>query len=264
LITIQTVTETLIRLAKQAIHPDTVLVFPDDLFEVQRTPSVILQGPKLTEDRFRRSQSRLFEKNVAELSFEECRFPRLYHLDFDLVVTVDREAELLGFHESVSRFLQLHPEIAIVDQGSLNLTELVPLGGLARVNLSNLRQSSGRIRIESCPVYDGDRRPARRSADPGPDLPVSRRRDRATNHSTVKENNRDRDQKPAVPTPDVQSLRPGNPSPRTARTQEHRPQGPLRRDQDRRKTRPGAHHRPDRRRGTGAGKAHGDRGRRKR
>ena len=113
--TIQTVTETLIRLAKQAIHPDTVLVFPDDLFEVQRTPSVILQGPKLTEDRFRRSQSRLFEKNVAELSFEECRFPRLYHLDFDLVVTVDREAELLGFHESVSRFLQLHPEIAITD-----------------------------------------------------------------------------------------------------------------------------------------------------
>jgi len=82
--TIQTVTETLIRLAKQAIHPDTVLVFPDDLFEVQRTPSVILQGPKLAEDRFRRSQSRLFEKNVAELSFEECRFPRLYHLDFDL------------------------------------------------------------------------------------------------------------------------------------------------------------------------------------
>lgn len=159
--TIQTVTETLIRLAKQAIHPDTVLVCPDDLFEVQRTPSVILQGPKLAEDRFRRSQSRLFEKNVAELSFEECRFPRLYHLDFDLVVTVDRESELLGFHESVSRFLQLHPEIAIADQGSLNLTELVPLGGLARVNLSNLRQSSGRIRIESCPVYDGDLRDGR-------------------------------------------------------------------------------------------------------
>ena len=52
-------------------------------------------------------------------------------------------------------------EIAIADQGSLNLTELVPLGGLARVNLSNLRQSSGRIRIESCPVYDGDLRDGR-------------------------------------------------------------------------------------------------------
>ena len=69
---------------------------------------------------------------------------------------MDREAELLEFQESVSRFLQLHPVIAIADQGSLNLTELVPLGGLTRVNLSNLRQSSGRIRIESCPVYDGE------------------------------------------------------------------------------------------------------------
>lgn len=159
--TIRTATETLIRLAKQAIHPNTVLVFTDDLFEVQRTPSVILQGPKLTEDAFRRSQSRLFEKNVADLSFEECRFPRLYHLDFDLVVTVDREAELLEFQESVSRFFQIHPVITVADQGELNLTELVPLGGLARVNLSNLRQSSGRIRIESCPVYDGDIRDGR-------------------------------------------------------------------------------------------------------
>ena len=159
--TIQTATETLIRLAKQTIHPDTVLVFNDDLFEVQRTPSVILQGPKLTEDRFRRGQARLFEKDTANLSFEECRFPRLYHLDFDLVVTVDCEVELLQFHEAIPRFLQLNPVIPIADQGELNLTELVPLGGLARVNLSNLRQSSGRLRIESCPVYDGEIRNGR-------------------------------------------------------------------------------------------------------
>lgn len=159
--TIQTATEALIRLAKQVIHPDSVLVFTDDLFEVQRTPSVILQGPKLTEDRFRRSQTRLFEKNEADLSFEECRFPRLYNLDFDLVITVDREAELLDFQESVSRLLQLNPVISVADQGELNLTELVPLGGLARVNLSNLRQSSGRLRIESCPVYDGEIRNGR-------------------------------------------------------------------------------------------------------
>jgi hypothetical protein len=42
--TIQTVTETLILLAKQAIHPDTVLVFPDDLFEVYRTPASSSRG----------------------------------------------------------------------------------------------------------------------------------------------------------------------------------------------------------------------------
>jgi hypothetical protein len=31
-----------------------------------------------------------------------------------------------------------------VDKGALNLTELIPVGGLRRVNLSNLRQASGR------------------------------------------------------------------------------------------------------------------------
>lgn len=41
------------------------------------------------------------------------------------------------------------------DHGTLNLTELVSLGGLKRVNLSNLRQASGRCRIEDCPVFDG-------------------------------------------------------------------------------------------------------------
>lgn len=154
--TIRTVTETLIRQVKADIHPDAVLVLPDDVFEVQRTPSVILQGPRLSENKLRRSQSRLIEKDVDALSFEECSFPRLYHLEFDLIVTVDREVELLEFQESVSRFVQRNPVLTITDQGHLNLTEIAPLGGLNRVNLSNLKQSSGRIRVEDCPVYDGE------------------------------------------------------------------------------------------------------------
>ena len=59
--TIRTVTETLIRQVKADIHPDAVLVLPDDVFEVQRTPSVILQGPRVSENKLRRSQSRLIE-----------------------------------------------------------------------------------------------------------------------------------------------------------------------------------------------------------
>ena len=90
------------------------------------------------------------------MSFEDCSFPRLYHLDVDLIVTVDREVELLEFQESVSRFVQRNPVLTITDQGQLNLTEIAPLGGLNWVNLSNLKQSSGRIRIEDCPVYDGE------------------------------------------------------------------------------------------------------------
>jgi hypothetical protein len=30
------------------------------------------------------------------------------------------------------------------------------MGGLGRVNLTNLRQSSGRYRIEDCPIYGGE------------------------------------------------------------------------------------------------------------
>ncbi len=153
---IKTAVESLIRLFKAEVHPDTVLVVSDDLFEVTTTPSIILQGPKMIENKLRRSSAKLFDKDEANLAFEECRYPRLYHLDFDLVVTVDREVELLEFQERIARFYQLYPALPIDNQGSLNVTEFVPLGGLARVNLSNLRQSSGRLRIEDCPVYDNE------------------------------------------------------------------------------------------------------------
>ncbi len=139
---IRTVTETLIRKIKADIRPGAVLVLPDDLFEVQRTPSVILQGPNLSENKQRRSLSRLIEKDIENLSFEDCAFPRLYHLDFDLVVTVGREAELLDFHEAVSRFLQCTPVLPIDDKGSLNLTELAPLGGLT-ASVAEMRSKLG-------------------------------------------------------------------------------------------------------------------------
>lgn len=154
--TIRTVTETFIRKVKSDIHPDAVLVLPDDIFEVQSTPCITLHGPKLTENKLRRSQSLLIEKDVDNLSFEECSFPRLYHLDFDIVITAAREIDLLEFQETASRFIQRNPVLNIPDQGQLNLTELIPPGGLNRINLSNLKQSSGRIRIEDCPVYDGE------------------------------------------------------------------------------------------------------------
>ena len=153
--TIRTVIEALIRLVQAEVLPEAVLAAPDDVFEVKRTPSLLLQGPTLVENATRRTQARLIQKDTASFSYEECRHPRLYHLDFDLILTTDTEGELLELGESVARFYQLHPVVAIGDEGTLNLTELVPLGGLRRVNLSNLRQASGRLRIEDCPVYDG-------------------------------------------------------------------------------------------------------------
>lgn len=153
--TVRIVVESFIRLVKAEIDPDAVLVAADDVFEVPKVPSLILQGPTLVENGDRRTQARMVEKNVPNLSYEECRHPRLYHLDFDVIVSAAHEGELLDLQENVARFYQRHPVLIVEDRGTLNLTEITPLGGLRRVNLSDLRQSSGRCRIEDCPVYDG-------------------------------------------------------------------------------------------------------------
>ena len=153
--TVRPVVETLIRLVKAEIDPVAVLVATDDVFEVPRVPSLILQGPTLVENGDRRTQARLVEKDIPNLRYQIWQHPRLYHLDFDVVVTTAHEGELLDLQERVTRFYQLHPELTVADRGTLPLTELVPLGGLRRVNLSDLRQSSGRCRVEDCPVYDG-------------------------------------------------------------------------------------------------------------
>ncbi len=149
------VVESFVRLVKSEIHSGAVLVASDDVFEVTSVPSVVFQGPTLSEDGARRTPAMLVRRNEADLTFEQCRRPRLYHLDFDVIVTTGKEAELLDLTERVARFYQLHSVLQIGEHGVLNITELVPLGGLKRVNLSNLRQSSGRCRIEDCPVYDG-------------------------------------------------------------------------------------------------------------
>ena len=152
---IREVVESFTRLVKSEIHTGAVLVCADDVFEVTNVPSVVLQGPTLSEDGDRRTPAMLTMRNELDLTFQQCRHPRLYHLDFDVIVTTGKEAELLDLMEKIARFYQLHPTLSVGEHGSLNVAELVPLGGLKRVNLSNLRQASGRCRIEDCPIYDG-------------------------------------------------------------------------------------------------------------
>lgn len=151
---IREVVETFVRLVKTEVDQGAVLVAADDMFEVTNVPSVVLQGPTLSEDSDRRTPAMMVSRNESELTFEQCRHPRLYHLDFDVIVTTGKETELLDLTEKIARFYQLHPAMEVGDHGVLNITELVPLGGLKRVNLSNLRQASGRCRIEDCPIYD--------------------------------------------------------------------------------------------------------------
>jgi len=145
------VVESFLRLLRAEVHPNVVLVPPDDLFEVSKVPSFIVQGPTPVEDGARRCPARLLVRN--EEGFAESDYPRLYHLDFDMIATAGDGAAVLDMQEKVAQFFLAHPTLPVGERGALNLTLLAPIGGWRRVNLSNLRQVSGRCRIEDCPVY---------------------------------------------------------------------------------------------------------------
>ena len=152
--TIRLATETLLRLLKTEIAPDAVLVAADDLFEAVKVPTLLLQGPLLTEDGPRRTLAPWATCDRDAMTFVGGRYPRLYHLDFELVVSTGTEQVLLKLTGRMALLYQRCPVLAVPELGVLPLTELTPLGGMRRVNLSNLRQASGRCRIEDCPVGD--------------------------------------------------------------------------------------------------------------
>lgn len=152
---IRLATECLIQLFKDEVLAHAVLVPPSEMFEVKRTPSLILQGPTLKENKARRTQARCITRDVPTLSYQSRRAPGLYHLDFDMVVTTAQTSALLDFQEKLARLFLSHKMIVVGDHGHLDLEEQTPLGGLKRPNLSNLRQSIGRCRIMDCPVFDG-------------------------------------------------------------------------------------------------------------
>lgn len=152
---IRDIVESFLRLLKNEIDPHTVLVAADDAFEVPKVPSLIVQGPTLVEHAERRTMAHWVEKDRSTATYTTGRYPRLYHLDFEVIATAGHEGDLLDLQTRIIRFYQRHPVMDVPDRYYLNLTELVPVGGLRRVNLSNLRQASGRCRLEDCPIGDG-------------------------------------------------------------------------------------------------------------
>ena len=154
--TIQLATETLIRLFQTEIDLHTLLVAADDVFEATEVPALLLQGPTLIEDAQRRTLAHWTEKDQDAMTYRCGKYPRLYHLDFDIVASAGFERDLLIIIGKVALLYQRSPLLAVAGLGNLPLTEITPLGGGRRVNLSNLRQASGRLRIEDCPVGNAD------------------------------------------------------------------------------------------------------------
>lgn len=165
--------ETLIRKLQADVTPNTVLVPLNDYYEIKQTPSLLVIGPKLEENRSKRNSEKRVEVDRDNLSYFERNWPRFYHLDFDFVLTAANGMELLELQEKVIAFFLDNRAVAVPvaagwglgpfgiepwgsEDGALKfyLREMIPIGGLDRPNLSNLRQASGRYRIEDMPIFD--------------------------------------------------------------------------------------------------------------
>ena len=147
--------EALIKKLQADITPNTALVPINDYYEIKQTPSLLVIGPKLEENRLKRNSEKRVEVDRDNLSYTERNWPRYYHLDFDFVLNADNGAALLDLQEKVIAFFLDNREVATAEC-VFKLQEMVPIGGLERPNLSNLRQASGRYRIEDVEVFDHD------------------------------------------------------------------------------------------------------------
>jgi len=152
---IREVVEALIKKLQSDVTQHTALVPLNDYYEVKHTPSLLVIGPKLDENRAKRNSEKRVEVDRDNLSYTERNWPRYYHLDFDFVLTADNGAALLDLQEKVISFFLDNREVATTEC-VFKLREMVPIGGLERPNLSNLRQASGRYRIEDVEVFDHD------------------------------------------------------------------------------------------------------------
>ena len=152
---IREVIEALMKKLQTDVTPNTVLVPPNDYYEIKQTPSLLVIGPKLEENRSKRNSEKRIEVDRDNLSYTERNWPRYYQLDFDFVLTAANGMELLELQEKVIAFFLDNREVATAEC-VFKLQEMVPIGGLERPNLSNLRQASGRYRIEDVEVFDHD------------------------------------------------------------------------------------------------------------
>ncbi len=144
--------ESLITSLQSAVTPRTILVPQNDYYEIKDVPSLIVIGPKVEENKDKRISEKLLSIDIDALSYSERLWPRYYHLDFELLLTASTGAELLALQELVSVFF-IDTKYVTVGDSIFNIIETTPVGGLDRPNLSNLRQSSGKCRIDDVEVF---------------------------------------------------------------------------------------------------------------
>jgi len=114
--TIRLATEALIRLFQTDIDPHTLLVAADDVFEATDVPALLLQGPTPVEDSRRRTLAKWTERDQENMTFSSGRYPRLYHLDFEVVASAGDERTLLNRIGKVALLYQRIPILRVLSR----------------------------------------------------------------------------------------------------------------------------------------------------
>ena len=96
--------ETLVRELQTDVLEHTVLVPPNEYYEIKHMPSLLVIGPKMEENRAKRVSEKIIVIDRDALTYTERNWPRFYHLDFDFVLTAGNGMELLELQESLISF----------------------------------------------------------------------------------------------------------------------------------------------------------------
>ena len=99
-----------------SFDPHTLLVAADDVFEATDVPALLLQGPTPVEDSRRRTLAQWTERDQANMTFCSGRYPRLYHLDFEVVASAGDERTLLNRIGKVALLYQRIPILRVLSR----------------------------------------------------------------------------------------------------------------------------------------------------
>lgn len=150
---VRDVIEQFIRKLQLDVTLNTVMISKNEQFETENLPSLIVHGADILENRSRRTMTKLVVTDEPALTYQQWNHPRFYNFDFQLILTANMDSELLDLQEKIMQFFITNPVLVINAEDVVPMHEITPIGGLDRPNLSNLRQASGKYRLEDLEVY---------------------------------------------------------------------------------------------------------------